>query len=43
MMRPSDFVVAGYDDIMPTYQGDLDPIEVAAILEWIRSLGEEAP
>lgn len=38
MMEPRAQVVAGYRPIMPTYQGLLDPAEVGALLELIRSL-----
>jgi cytochrome c oxidase subunit 2 len=38
MMEPSADVVAGYRDLMPTYQGSLPQPEVAALLELIRSL-----
>lgn len=38
MMEPSVDVVAGYRDLMPTYQGMLPEPEVAALLELIRSL-----
>jgi cytochrome c oxidase subunit 2 len=38
MMEPQDQVVAGFKPIMPTYQGNLPAPDVAAILEFIRSL-----
>ncbi|WP_373047310.1 cytochrome c oxidase subunit II [Vulgatibacter sp.] len=38
MMEPMAEVVAGYQPIMPTYQGQLQPAEVGALLELIKSL-----
>ncbi len=38
MMDPSADVVAGYQNVMPTYQGKLAPPEAAAIVEFIKSL-----
>jgi len=42
MMDPAARVVAGYRPVMPTYQGQLDAAETAAIVEYIRSL-RDAP
>jgi cytochrome c oxidase subunit 2 len=38
MMDPAAEVVAGYPPVMPTYLGSLSQPEVAAILEYLRSL-----
>ena len=38
MMDPAADVVAGYPNVMPTYQGKITSPEVAAILEYIKSL-----
>jgi cytochrome c oxidase subunit 2 len=38
MMDPGADVVAGYQNVMPTYQGKLSPPEIAAIVEYIKSL-----
>jgi cytochrome c oxidase subunit 2 len=38
MMDPSADVVQGYQNVMPTYQGQLSPPEVAAVVEFIKSL-----
>jgi cytochrome c oxidase subunit 2 len=38
MMDPAADLVAGYQDVMPTYQGQLSPPEAAAIVEFIKSL-----
>lgn len=47
MMDPGAKVAAGYEDVMPAYQGLLRPVETAAIVELIRSLqddpAEQAP
>ncbi|HEY8945515.1 MAG TPA: cytochrome c, partial [Polyangiaceae bacterium] len=42
MMDPEVRIVAGYPAVMPTYQGQLDAAETAAIVEYIRTL-REAP
>jgi cytochrome c oxidase subunit 2 len=38
MMDPEARIVAGYDDVMPSYQGRITPAETAAIIELIRGL-----
>jgi len=38
MMDPGADIVAGYQNVMPTYQGKLAPPEAAAIIEYIKSL-----
>ncbi len=38
MMDPAADIVAGYQNVMPTFQGKLSPPEVAAIVEYIKSL-----
>ncbi len=38
MMDPAADIVAGYPNVMPTYQGKLTPPETAAIVEYIKSL-----
>jgi cytochrome c oxidase subunit II len=38
MMDPAAEIVAGYQNVMPTYQGKLPPPEAAAIVEYIKSL-----
>ncbi len=38
MMDPSADVVAGFQNVMPTFLGKLSPPEVAAIVEYIKSL-----
>ncbi len=42
MMDPAADVVAGYQNVMPTFQGKLSPPEVAAIVEFIKSLKKPA-
>jgi len=42
IMDPGADVVAGYQNVMPTYQGRLSPPEVAAIVEFIKSLSTQA-
>jgi len=38
MMDPAADIVDGYQNVMPTYQGRMSPPEVAAIVEYIKSL-----
>jgi cytochrome c oxidase subunit 2 len=38
MMDPAAQLVAGYQNVMPTYQGKLTPPDAAAIIEYIKSL-----
>jgi cytochrome c oxidase subunit II len=38
MMAPAAKVVAGYQPVMPTFQGVLSDREVGAIIEYIKSL-----
>jgi cytochrome c oxidase subunit 2 len=38
MMDPAAQVVAGYQNVMPTFQGRLTPPEVAAVVEYMKSL-----
>jgi cytochrome c oxidase subunit II len=38
MMDPAADIVAGFQNVMPTYQGKLTPPEVGAIVEYIKSL-----
>jgi cytochrome c oxidase subunit II len=38
MMDPGAEIVAGFQNVMPTYQGKLPPPEAAAIVEYIKSL-----
>ena len=42
MMDPAADLVAGYQNVMPTYQGKLSPPEAAAIVEFIKSLRTSA-
>jgi cytochrome c oxidase subunit 2 len=38
MMDPAAEIVAGFQNVMPTYQGRMTPPEVAAVVEYIKSL-----
>lgn len=42
MMDPLAKLTAGFQGVMPTYQGRIQPPEVAALLEYIRSLRSES-
>jgi cytochrome c oxidase subunit 2 len=42
MMDPAAEVVAGFQNVMPTYQGKMTPPEVAAVVEFIKSLKTRA-
>jgi cytochrome c oxidase subunit 2 len=41
MMDPQEDVVAGYKGVMPTYRGVLEEPEVAALVEFIKSLRDQ--
>jgi cytochrome c oxidase subunit 2 len=43
MMDPRAVVAAGFQPVMPSYQGALTPADTSAILEYIRSLREVRP
>lgn len=43
MMEPSAQIVAGFEPLMPAYQGILSPLEVAALLEYIKTLKTTVP
>jgi cytochrome c oxidase subunit 2 len=38
MMDPGAQIVAGYQNVMPSFQGRMTPPEVAAVVEYIKSL-----
>jgi cytochrome c oxidase subunit 2 len=38
MMDPGADIVAGYQNVMPTFQGRIPPPEVASIVEFIKTL-----
>lgn len=42
MMDPGADIVKGYQNVMPTYQGNLAPPEAAAVVEFIKSLRTSA-
>lgn len=39
ILNPSARVVAGYDPVMPTFQGRLKDAEIGAIIEYLKTLG----
>lgn len=43
MMDPRAKIVAGFEPVMPVYQGQLSPLEVGALLEFIKSLRTGTP
>jgi cytochrome c oxidase subunit 2 len=43
MMDPEAKVVAGYPPVMPSFQGQLEAGETAAVVEYIKSLSNPAP
>ncbi len=42
MMDPGGEIVAGYQNVMPTFQGKLTPPEAAAVVEYMKSLKTSA-
>jgi cytochrome c oxidase subunit II len=43
ILRPMDKITAGYDRIMPTYQGQMTEEEIQLIIEFIKSLSAHKP
>lgn len=43
ILVPGAKVVAGFDNVMPSYQGRIKDIEVTAIVEWLKSLSDKGP
>ncbi len=43
ILDPHAQIVAGYPQIMPTYEGQIDEEELLLLVEYIQSLGEEVP
>jgi cytochrome c oxidase subunit 2 len=43
ILLPNKQITAGYDPLMPTYQGQLGEEEVMQLVAYIRALGEEKP
>jgi cytochrome c oxidase subunit 2 len=43
MMEPRAVIAAGFQPVMPSYQGVLDPEQTSALLEYIRSLRDAVP
>lgn len=41
MMRPQEQIVRGFEPLMPSYQGQVDPSQTAAIIEYIRALSTD--
>jgi len=40
LLYPGNKIVAGFDNVMPTYKGRLKDIEITALVEYIKSLSE---
>jgi cytochrome c oxidase subunit II len=40
IIQPQAKVTAGYDPIMPTYQGQITEVELAQIVSYIKSMSE---
>jgi cytochrome c oxidase subunit 2 len=38
ILNPQSQIVAGFDPVMPTYQGRLKDREISAIIEYIKTL-----
>ena len=43
ILQPNKQISAGYEAIMPTFQGQISEEELNAIIAYLKSLGEEAP
>ncbi|MCC7146282.1 MAG: cytochrome c oxidase subunit II [Phycisphaeraceae bacterium] len=43
ILNPSAKVVAGFENVMPPYQGRIKDLEITAMIEWLKSLSDKAP
>jgi cytochrome c oxidase subunit 2 len=43
ILMPKSEVVAGYEPIMPSFAGQISENELMMIIEYIKSIGAEAP
>lgn len=43
ILNPNARVVAGFDPVMPTYQGRMKDVEIIAITEWLKTLSDKGP
>ncbi len=43
ILNPSAKVVAGYDNVMPSFQGRIKDVEITAIIEWLKSISDKGP
>jgi len=43
ILRPNEDLVAGYDPLMPSFQGQLSEDQIIALIEYIKSLSEQEP
>ncbi|NJL32169.1 MAG: cytochrome c oxidase subunit II [Phycisphaerales bacterium] len=43
ILVPGAKVLAGYDNVMPTYQGRMKDLEITAIVEWMKTLSDKGP
>lgn len=43
ILVPGAKVVAGFDNVMPTYQGRIKDIEITAIIEFLKTLSDRGP
>jgi cytochrome c oxidase subunit 2 len=43
ILRPKAQVVAGYDPVMPSYEGRISEADLLKIIAYIKSIGREAP
>jgi cytochrome c oxidase subunit 2 len=41
ILNPAGQVAAGYENVMPTYQGRLKDVEITALIEYIKSLSDD--
>jgi cytochrome c oxidase subunit II len=43
ILNPGAKIVAGYDNVMPSYQGRMKDVEITAIIEWLKSISDKGP
>ena len=43
ILVPSAKIVAGYDNLMPAYQGRMKDVEISAIIAWLKTISDKTP
>jgi cytochrome c oxidase subunit II len=43
ILNPGAKIHAGYDNVMPSYQGRITDLEIRAMIEWMKSISDKGP